>query len=458
VGESDVVGFPSPREERAGERWAFARSSRANLTTVSFFFPVCFFLIAVPWPTVIEAPLIQLLTRANTANTIELLGLLGTPAVQHGNVIEIATGLVGIDEACSGIRSLQATLMIALFLGAVYRLSLSRRITLMLSAIALAFVFNVLRTLLLVSIAGQKSLTAMAAWHDPAGVTILVACFLGLWLLSLWLKGSSASVRTLSTASQISSSKPIRDTVESVLTRQGSRLALPALCTPHSALRTSYILALWIAFTELSVQWWYRSHENHLTKNAAWNIAWPTQNATFRQLPMSEAARRILRYDEAFDASWLDDGGRWQAVFLRWNPGRTAVQLAKGHTPEVCLPAAGREIVQQTDLGRLTVQGLQLPFHAYQMRAPSGSPLTSNGTEGPLSHVFYCLWDDAGVDQSFQTESLTYQSRLAPVLAGRRNSGQRSLEIAVWGIAEATEAQAALQRQLQQLIKVDKHP
>ena len=75
-------------------------------------FPIAYFLVAVPWPTVIEGPLIQGLTRADAGATCELLGWLGIPAMPHGNVIEVATGEVGIDEACSGIRSFQATLMI----------------------------------------------------------------------------------------------------------------------------------------------------------------------------------------------------------------------------------------------------------------------------------------------------------------------------------------------------------
>ena len=35
----------------------------------------------------------------------------------HGNVIETTGGFVDIDTACSGIRSLQAALMLALFFG-----------------------------------------------------------------------------------------------------------------------------------------------------------------------------------------------------------------------------------------------------------------------------------------------------------------------------------------------------
>jgi exosortase len=68
-------------------------------------FPVIYFLVAVPWPTWLEVTVIQGLTRADAALTVELLNGLGIPAMPHGNVIEVATGEVGIDEACSGIRS-----------------------------------------------------------------------------------------------------------------------------------------------------------------------------------------------------------------------------------------------------------------------------------------------------------------------------------------------------------------
>ena len=42
---------------------------------------------------------------------------------------------------------------------------------------------------------------------------------------------------------------------------------------------------------------------------------------------------------------------------------------------------------------------------------------------------------------------------LAPVLAGLRNSGQRSLEIAVGGNLDAAQAEAAFQNQLQKIIQ-----
>ena len=126
-------------------------------------------------------PLIQGLTRVDTNITAELLGWLGIPAMPHGNVIEVATGMVGIDEACSGIRSFQATLMISLFLGEFYSLGALRRVLCVFAGFALSFLFNLARMSLLVWVAARKGVEAIASWHDPAGVTILVACFFSLW-------------------------------------------------------------------------------------------------------------------------------------------------------------------------------------------------------------------------------------------------------------------------------------
>ena len=164
----------------------------SRFTIRDFVFPVCFFLVAVPWPTGIETSLIQGLTRADTSITTELLGWIGIPAIPHGNVIEVATGMVGIDEACSGIRSFQATLMIALFLGEFYSLGAWHRALCVFAGFALSVLFNLARMSLLVWVAARKGINAIASWHDPAGVTILVACFFSLWGMGVLLKNRKA--------------------------------------------------------------------------------------------------------------------------------------------------------------------------------------------------------------------------------------------------------------------------
>jgi Transmembrane exosortase (Exosortase_EpsH) len=94
--------------------------------------------MSVPWPGAVEDYVIQGLTQAATVVTVASLNLFHISAVQHGNVIELKTGLVGIDEACSGVRSLQATLMVSLFLGELYRVSRPRKIVIVLCGALIA--------------------------------------------------------------------------------------------------------------------------------------------------------------------------------------------------------------------------------------------------------------------------------------------------------------------------------
>ena len=395
-----------------------------------FVFPVCFFLVAVPWPSHIETSLIQGLTRLDSGITTELLGWFGIPAMPHGNVIEVATGMVGIDEACSGIRSFQATLMISLFLGEFYSLGAMRRVVCVFAGFALSFLFNVARMSLLVWVAARKGVAAIASWHDPAGVTILVACFFSLWGLGVWLKSGKRKVESENSSGNAETLKTETPKAEN---RNEFLLSVFHI--------SAFFLVVWILLAEFSIEAWYRWHEARVPVAAQWTVAWPVNSPAFKELPLGGRTLQILRYDEGRSASWQDGDFSWQAVFLRWKPGRTAIHLAQNHTPEICLTAAGHTLNAISSQEWFEADGLRMPFLAYRV------------TDAPQAYyVFYCLWDDRAGAQGFGTMTLTYGNRLAPVLAGLRNPGQRSLEIAVSGPATAAEAEAAVRSELKMLI------
>ncbi len=411
-------------------------------------FPVLFFFVAVPWPTIIEGPLIQGLTRANAATTVEALGWFGVPAMQHGNVIEVGTGMVGIDEACSGIRSLQSTLMISLFLGELYALSAKRRALCVLIGFVLAFLFNVCRTFILVSVAAKEGIPAIQNWHDPAGFSIMVACLLGLWAVSVLLRNQKSEIRNQKSASGSvgPTLRPGNPTGWKRAQRSAFRFPLSAFQFSAFSFRLcTFSLLAWLVVVEVGVELWYRVHEWNLPKSVGWIVETPREAVGLREVPLPEKARQFLRYDEALNVTWRDGDIQWQVISLRWRPGRIAVHLAKTHTPEVCLTAAGKRLVSASDLKWFAVGDLRLPFRAYQVEE-QGRPV----------HIFYCIWEDRAEDQAFETEHLTYGNRLAPVLAGRRNCGQRSLELAVWGIDDSKEAEAAVVRQLERLVVVER--
>jgi hypothetical protein len=71
-----------------------------------FAFSICFIFTTLPWPGGLETFLIQGLMQIVAWVTVGLLNLSHIAALQHGNLIEVKTGLLGIDEACSGVRSL----------------------------------------------------------------------------------------------------------------------------------------------------------------------------------------------------------------------------------------------------------------------------------------------------------------------------------------------------------------
>ncbi|HEY5909677.1 MAG TPA: hypothetical protein VJA21_03635, partial [Verrucomicrobiae bacterium] len=143
----------------------------------------------------------------------------------------------------------------------------------------------------------------------------------------------------------------------------------------------------------------------------------------------------------AVNASWEEAGRKIQAIFLRWDPGRTAVYLARNHTPEACVTAVGHKLVSKSEVRQFQVGGLELPFRSYVFETG----------HGPL-HVYYCLWADRAFERDFDSASLTRQSRLAPVAAGRRLLGQRSLELAIWGCPDAETADTTMRRRLETIV------
>jgi exosortase len=279
-----------------------------------FVFPLCFFLVAVPWPAHVEGPVIQALTRVCTSASVEVVSWLSIPAMQHGNLIEVATGTVGVDEACSGIRSFQSTLMISFFLGEFYGLLLWRRIVLVPVGFLLALLFNVVRISFLTSVAAHEGVPAIAKYHDPAGLTIMVACVFSLWLLALLFK-KSGQAPTPATAKFSQNLNP-----------------------PRAMKRLAFGLFVWLVTVEVGVELWYKAHEWHLPPSTAWSVDWPRSNPTFSEVPIAERAKWLLRYDEEVSATWQEgDGARWSMLYLRWLPGRVAAHLARMHTPEVCI-------------------------------------------------------------------------------------------------------------------------
>ena len=155
-----------------------------------FTFVFAFFCLALPVPETIYYPFVNGLQSKVAALNVELLNLFGVPAERLGNAIRLPGCVVGIDEACGGIRSLQSTVMATLFIGYLTLRKRSLQVALFGLGLLLAVGGNVLRCFWLSYTAHTKGAAAIASYHDAAGWSILAFTAAGVaataWRLSRW--------------------------------------------------------------------------------------------------------------------------------------------------------------------------------------------------------------------------------------------------------------------------------
>jgi exosortase len=421
-------------------------------------FPICFFLVAVPWPTLVEIPIIQTLTRVSAAVVVDLLGLVGVPALTHGNVIEVSTGMVGIDEACSGIRSFQSSLMISLFFGEFYRLSRGRRWLLIPLGFLFSMTFNIGRMSLLTWIAAKKGVDAISEYHDPAGITIAVLCTFALWGLAALLKSLEAKGQRLKAEdgglksedrgqrSEVGSLKSEGGGQESEVQNGTASLPLPTShFRPPTLSRLGLCLVVWLATVEAGVQLWYHIREAHVNPGPAWTLTFPRDNPTFKELPIDASARNLLRFDKGKQGAWTAaDGTQWQAFYFSWLPGRVAGYLAKRHTPEICLTAEGLKLLSGPKLTMMNIHGVELPMRCYVFQ-----------TEEGVAQVFQCRWEAGAAKDDYVDEESARYNLIRAIWAGRGDKGQKVLEFVISGMDDPERAKQALVRELDKLIQVE---
>ena len=380
--------------------------------------PLVFMLVAVPWPMDLEQDVIQGLMRFVAGLTVDVANFLNIPAIQHGNLIEVGTGIVGIDEACSGVRSLQSALMLSLFLGEMYRFSWLRRFALLVASLLFVLLANLCRTSVLVWTAAEHGLNQMAAWHDTVGTIIMFIVLPSLMGLAYLIKPKNSPDFPTATDS-------------------------PGFI-PQTPRWVGLFIIGWLLAVQIATEGWYRYHEKNLIPNVAWSVAWPVESPNYKKTEVPEISLAILRCSDSEAASWSDgEGNQWSAFLLRWDPGKNSEQLARGHRPDICFPAAGAKLVD--DFGQVTLDanGVAIPFQHLSFEM---------GTK--LAHVFYCLWSDRiSPHEEAGVKDIPYASRISAVLAGKRNLGQKVFEIVVQGPDSNDEAVAALKIELLGLIR-----
>jgi exosortase len=380
-------------------------------------FPLCFVWLTLPWPSSIESPITQwLLIQVTSAATL-CLNLTGVAALQHGSVIQLSTGFVGVDNACSGIQSFQASLMASLFFVGLHRLSPARSLLLVTLGWCAALAGNLLRIYALTRIVQGQGQAAMESWHGLIGIGVTIGTFGVITVLAQWLGRRTTAAASVGA---------IRSEVPPVAGRSGFLVATSAACAPLLAWAWFNLLPGGVVSTQVSPL--FQLKTNGLLEN--WR-------ATADRFAPEEV--KLLRFSSAEAVNYRSPQFLVQAVHLFWKPEVTIPSLAFSHSPDICLPSAGWEQQGRPDPVSLMVRNRQV----------RGALFRFSGGGVPYA-VLHAVWY-GGVQQPFAgtPDSIGGRSdRLLQVWRRVRRQGHETLTVFVPNDADATRLRETLEEVL----------
>jgi exosortase len=294
-------------------------------------FPLLFLASGIPWPNALEQPLTVSLMHGVSSFLAGVLPLAGIPAQREGTTIVLLNCTVGVEEACSGIRSLQSAVMIALAAGEFFHVRTRNRLLLLAAGFCLAVASNAGRTLALTlaGIAGGNP--AMEKIHDAAGVSALGFLAAGLFALGWWMRRASpppASAGDL---------QPVR-------------------WMPSAA-----VLAVGLAgYAGASA--WYAVNESRRPAREDRPLLSVDVSAEVTESPIPAILQRGLAPDAgSFARVALPDGSAANGFHFFWNGSKNnAEQLY--HRPDSCMPEGGWNFVGPESKAGGTIDGLPVEW------------------------------------------------------------------------------------------------
>jgi exosortase len=379
--------------------------------------PLLLLASALPLPSSFVSAIIQPVRETLASAAAEISSIFWLPAIAFGTTVRVGAVDIGIDEACGGIRSLQACAMIGLFFGEWYRFGWRRRGALLFAGVGAALLGNFSRVLFLAWRAGAGA-QAVASAHDRAGWIAMLA--------SLVLTGALAW-------------------------RWGGFRAPAIHRTPGRAAASALVAWPWFAAVALifavdegAARWWYGRAEGRRAAQVQWTVRWPSQLGTFRPTPLDDVSRELLGPDFFTAGQWLAPGDfHVSAYYIEWRRGQAARYIPFLHNPTVCLPLAGCQLIDQEPDMSVAWVGGRIPFHCYRFSQMGGELL-----------VAFTIWDPARAAPLEQNVHATnwrenWRRQWREVREARENQPGQLLSV---GIPWRSGSREAMQSLLSQLV------
>ncbi len=343
-------------------------ASRALLPVAAFA------LTALPLPSMIEKLLIDHLSSGVIHLAAGIFNFFGRPVLVFGDRMESLGEWVEVADGCSGIRSLQGFLMVALFFGERFRLGGVERGLLVVLSLGCVWLANVARALVLAWLRFEHGLAAFDRWHDVSGLLAFVAGAAAVWWLAHRLEPESA--------------------------RNRKAPPLPAGNDSSAARRPAGMRAAWwgtgaLVAIEVAAMWWATPRPPEAGPVLAIVYPQPGMKARF-DLAAFEKVRPVLRCSDGWMASVGDDLGarRMRAGWFSWDPADGGSVLeAFLHSPETCMGAIGWSSLGRRPSRRHDLGDRRLEFDVTEFKDPA---------VGGSLYVFKTVWVSGSRDASLR--------------------------------------------------------
>jgi exosortase len=323
-----------------------------------FLIPTLFMLVGVPWPTFVESAVAYPLMPVVTRWAVGLLHFLGYPATAAGTTITLPNCTVGVEEACSGLRSLQTALMVGVAAGELTRLGAWGRVALMFVAFVMALAGNQVRVLMLALAGISGGSHAVENLHDTAGYVVLAILLGGVGLAATLGKRWQGLAKELASKGAPSSA------------------SLPASSGYRPSLAAGWLAVAFGGLALLGANGWYWWRAS-LAAPPSPPILAPVGDAGFvidENVPPSILG--ILQPDRYTYIRESVQGTPTRAIgyHFYWEPRRgNANQLY--HRPDRCMPGAGWRIEGDVTRETFRLGERDVTFNVFPFRGPGGPAL-----------------------------------------------------------------------------------
>lgn len=291
-----------------------------------------FLLFALPLATVVQFDLTWAMQLIATEGGVALIRLFDVPVFREGNIIDLGQFQLQVAEACSGLRYLFPLACFSYLCAYLFRASSTMRCLVLISALPITMMMNIVRiaiTGLLVNWIGLEA--AQGFFHDFEGWVVFCLCLLVLFLEMKLICVVDGRGRSL--LNRLDLTMP--------------NLALPAGLGRGKPVAVTAVVGL--SILALATAAALSARESVILVRAPF-ADFPVQVADWRssEEPLDEVAIRVLNATDYLSRNYSRRDAAPVNVFVSfYESERTGTAI---HSPQVCIPGAGWEIEQISEI------------------------------------------------------------------------------------------------------------